>query len=87
MEIVYKRLEEICPYDKNPRNNADAVPLAKDLLTFSEVGGAITHCALLSGKWESQVYNDINPMITGLFMDAVNGKYHDENRVITMKIV
>lgn len=26
MEIVYKRLEEICPYDKNPRNNADAVP-------------------------------------------------------------
>lgn len=38
---------------------------------------------MLSGKWESQLYNDINPLITNLFMDAANGKYHDENRVIT----
>lgn len=29
------------------------------------------------------LYNDINPLITTLFMDAVNGVYHDERRVIT----
>lgn len=46
-------------------------------------GGAITHCAMLSEKWEEYLYNDINPYITRLFVDAVNGKYHDERRVIT----
>lgn len=38
---------------------------------------------MLSGKWESFLYNDLNEMITGLFVDAVYGKYHDERRVIT----
>ena len=38
---------------------------------------------MLSGKWDNYLYNDINPLITTLFMDAVNGKYHDEKRVIT----
>ena len=46
-------------------------------------GGAITHCGMLSGKWDSFLYNDINEMVTGLFIDAVYGKYHDERRVIT----
>ena len=43
----------------------------------------MTHCAMLSGKWDSFLYNDLNEMITTLFIDAVNGKYHDERRVIT----
>lgn len=38
---------------------------------------------MLSGKWRSFLYNDLNEMITGLFMDAVYGKYADERRVIT----
>ena len=38
---------------------------------------------MLSGKWDSFLYNDLNEMITGLFMDAVNGLYHDERRIIT----
>ena len=38
---------------------------------------------MLSGKWESFLYNDLNEMITGLFIDAVYGKYHEERRVIT----
>lgn len=38
---------------------------------------------MLSNKWENYLYNDINPLITTLFIDAVNGKYHNENRVIT----
>ena len=38
---------------------------------------------MLSDKWDSFLYNDINEMITTLFIDAVYGKYHDEKRVIT----
>lgn len=38
---------------------------------------------MLSGKWESFLYNDLNELITGLFIDAIYGKYHDEKRVIT----
>ena len=43
----------------------------------------MTHCALLKGKWERYLYNDINKQITELFVDAIAGKYHDEHRVIT----
>ena len=43
----------------------------------------MTHCAMLSGKWNRFLYNDINKMITTLFLDAIHGKYHDERRVIT----
>ena len=38
---------------------------------------------MLSGKWDNYLYNDLNEMITGLFLDTVAGKYHDEHRVIT----
>ena len=38
---------------------------------------------MLSGKWEEFLYNDLNKMITGLFLDAIHGVYHNENRVIT----
>lgn len=75
------------PYQGNKSRIADIIinilPKGKRLVDLFGGGGAITHCALLSNKWENYLYNDINPLITGLFMDAVNGKYHDENRVIT----
>ena len=75
------------PYQGNKSRIADIIisvlPEGKRLVDLFGGGGAITHCAMLSGKWESYLYNDLNPMITGLFMDAVNGKYHDERRVIT----
>ena len=75
------------PYQGNKSRIADIIinilPSGKRLVDLFGGGGAITHCALLSDKWENYLYNDINPLITTLFMDAVNGKYHDENRVIT----
>lgn len=75
------------PYQGNKSRIADIIinilPSGKRLVDLFGGGGAITHCALLTNKWEEQVYNDINPLITTLFMDAVNGKYHDEDRVIT----
>ena len=75
------------PYQGNKSRIADIIvnilPNGKRLVDLFGGGGAITHCALLSNKWENYLYNDINPLITTLFIDAVNGKYHDENRVIT----
>ena len=75
------------PYQGNKSRIADIIisllPEGDRFVDLFGGGGAITHCAMLSGKWERFLYNDINPMITGLFLDAVNGKYHDENRVIT----
>ena len=75
------------PYQGNKSRIADIIisvlPSGKRLVDLFGGGGAITHCAMLSDKWESFLYNDLNSMITGLFMDAIHGKYHDERRVIT----
>ena len=75
------------PYQGNKSRIADilisVLPAGRRLVDLFGGGGAITHCAMLSDKWEYFLYNDINPMITGLFMDAIHGKYHDERRVIT----
>ena len=75
------------PYQGNKSRIADIIisilPSGKRLVDLFGGGGAITHCAMLSGKWEKYLYNDINPLITGLFWDAAHGKYHDEHRVIT----
>lgn len=75
------------PYQGNKSRIADIIisllPSGKRLVDLFGGGGAITHCALLSGKWKSFLYNDINEMITSLFMDAVKGKYHDDKRVIS----
>ena len=59
------------------------LPKAKNLYDLFAGGCAITHCAMLSGKWENIIFNDINGKITQLFMDAVNGKYHNERRWIS----
>lgn len=75
------------PYQGNKSRIADIIihilPKGNRLVDLFGGGGAITHCALLSNKWVNYLYNDINPFITNLFIDAINGKYHDENRVIT----
>lgn len=75
------------PYQGNKSRIADIIisilPEGERLVDLFGGGGAITHCAMLSGKWNGYLYNDINPLITTLFIDAVHGKYHDEDRVIT----
>ena len=75
------------PYQGNKSRIADIIisllPAGKRLVDLFGGGGAITHCGMLSGKWDEFLYNDINPLITQLFMDAAYGKYHDERRVIT----
>ena len=43
-------------------------------------GGAVTHCAILSGKWKRFIMNDIDGRLPILFKDCVYGKYTVENR-------
>lgn len=58
------------------------LPKGKRLVDLFGGGGAITHAALLSDKWEEVLYNDINPLITQLFLDAYNGKYRNYKRIV-----
>lgn len=46
-------------------------------------GCAVSHAALLMGKYEHIHINDINWMCPTLFIDALNGKYNDETRWIS----
>ena len=60
-----------------------AMPAGKRLVDLFGGGGAITHCAILSGKYESVLYNDINPDICKLFEWAISGKLKNETRWIS----
>ena len=46
-------------------------------------GGAITHCALLSGKYKYVHYNEFNPLVFKAFKMAINGEFKDETRWIS----
>ena len=46
-------------------------------------GGAVTHFALLSNKFEKVYQNDINKDCLDLFIDAAKGKYRNETRWIS----
>lgn len=39
-------------------------------------GFAMTHCALLSSKWKSFLYNEINPLLVELIRKGINGDYN-----------
>ena len=55
------------------------LPSGKRLVDLFGGGGAITHCALMSGKWESVYYNDIDPLLPELIKKAINGEYSYKN--------
>ena len=75
------------PYRGGKSRIADIIinilPEGERLVDLFGGGGAITHCGILYNKWNKYLYNDINPLITQFFIDAIHGKYKDENRVIT----
>jgi len=57
----------------------DVLPAGRVLVDLFGGGGAVTHCALHSHKWEKIIYNDTRPGLTQLFVDAINGKYTLDN--------
>lgn len=58
------------------------LPNGDTLVDLFAGGCAVTHAALLSGKWNHIVANDIGDA-PQLFMDAVQGKYANEKRWIS----
>ena len=58
------------------------LPRAKNFVDVFARGCAITHAALLSGKYENFIANDLSPA-PQLFLDAIHGKYRNEKRWIS----
>ena len=61
----------------------DALPAAPVLYDVFCGGCAITHAALLSGKYSRVVANDINGMIPHAFEKAIRGGFRNEDRWIS----
>lgn len=57
----------------------DNLPAAETFCDLFFGGGAVTHRAIISGKYKEFVANDIDDRLTGLFVDCCNGKYTVEN--------
>lgn len=74
------------PYQGSKSIIADFVvnvlPKRENLYDLFAGGCAITHCAMLKNKYKRYFVNDINDT-PQLFIDAVNGRYKDENRWIS----
>ena len=60
----------------------ELLPRATHLYDLFCGGGAVTHAAMLSCKWQVFHNNDLNSGMVKLFSDAVAGKYHNEQRWI-----
>ena len=52
------------------------LPSGKRFVDLFGGGFAMSHCALLSGKYESVFYNEINPLLPKLIKEAIDGKYN-----------
>lgn len=60
-----------------------ALPRANCFVDLFFGGGALTHCAMLSGKYKHYVINDITPFGMDLFCNAIDGKYKNECRWVS----
>ena len=74
------------PYKGSKTKIADAIiehlPPARILYDLFAGGCAISHAALLSGKWERVIANDVKPY-PFLFRDAALGKYRNEYKWVS----
>ena len=61
----------------------DQLPKAKHFYDLFGGGGAISHCAALSRKYEVVHYNELNPLIFKALKMAVNGEFKTEKRWIS----
>ena len=61
----------------------DVLPEAECFVDLFGGGGAMSHCAAMSGKYQKIIYNEIDPVIAKGFQMAINGKFKGENRWIS----
>ena len=59
------------------------LPKKENLYDLFGGGGAITHCACESGKFERVYYNELDPLTFKAFDMAIHGKFNNENRWIS----
>ena len=59
------------------------LPSAKHFYDIFGGGGAMTHAAALSGKYQYIHYNELNPLICKGFKMAINGEFKNERRWIS----
>lgn len=59
------------------------LPAADTFVDLFAGGCAVTHAAMLSGKWRQFIANDIKVQYPQLFKAAAQGKYRDGGRVVT----
>lgn len=57
------------------------LPRANTFIDLFMGGGAVTHAALLSGKYKEFIINDIDERLSKMFVDCINGKYTTETRI------
>ena len=77
------------PYQGSKAQIADDIienlPSGKRFVDLFGGGFAMSHCALLSGKYETVYYNDYNPLIVELVRNAIKGKYNEKPQFITSR--
>ena len=55
------------------------LPRGKRFVDLFGGGGSMSHCAVLSGKYESVIYNELDACVAQCFRDAIAGKFSKEN--------
>jgi site-specific DNA-adenine methylase len=55
------------------------IPKAAHFYDLFGGGGAISHAASLSGRWEQVYYNEIDSRVVALLRDAIEGRYSYDN--------
>lgn len=82
-----KRMRYGIPYKGSKSKIAHRIfqlfPPADNFYDLFAGGCAMTHYALENKNYKNYIINDINPMPTQLFRDAINGKYQNETRWIS----
>ena len=67
------------PYQGSKSGIADSIitvlPKGKRFCDLFGGGFAMTECAIKSGKYDSFLYNEINPLVPALIKKAINGEY------------
>ena len=57
----------------------DNLPSSDTLCDIFFGGGAVTHAAMLKGKYDRYIINDVDGRMPRLFLDSIHGKYTLEN--------
>ena len=69
--------------DKIADELLEQMPAGKRFVDLFGGGFAMSHAALLSGKFEQVFYNELNPLLPQLIKDTLAGKYANERRWIS----